>query len=214
MRDTCPRCSQIHTKCTAHRIDGQPCGMNPATGIDVCKRHGGAAAQVKAKAAERLAEQRARDLAVTLGVAVEIDPREAILQHIHWSWGHVLYFRARVQALDPEALIWGATGTRTGHGPEGPIDVTDESAAAHMWLRLYDAERDRHARLCLDAIKVGLDERRVRLEESKAELLIEGLRWMIGEARTRLDLTEAATAALTDIVQETLRRLDTLEPSR
>jgi len=48
--------------CTAHRQDGNPCKGRAIRGGNVCYVHGGAAPQVKKKAAERLRE--VRDLAV------------------------------------------------------------------------------------------------------------------------------------------------------
>ena len=50
-------------QCTAHRQDGQRCRANAIRGGTVCYVHGGAAPQVKRKAAERIAE--ARDLATS-----------------------------------------------------------------------------------------------------------------------------------------------------
>lgn len=47
-------------KCRANRSNGEPCGNYPIHGADVCRKHGGAAPQVQAKAAERLVEAEAR----------------------------------------------------------------------------------------------------------------------------------------------------------
>lgn len=41
-------------RCAARRRDGEPCGMAPIRGATVCRKHGGAAPQVKRKAQERL----------------------------------------------------------------------------------------------------------------------------------------------------------------
>jgi hypothetical protein len=41
-------------RCHAHRKDGQPCGCYAINGGRVCRIHGGAARQVRAKADERL----------------------------------------------------------------------------------------------------------------------------------------------------------------
>ncbi len=43
-------------KCSAHNRDGSPCGASPIRGAKVCRMHGGASPQVRAKAAERLRE--------------------------------------------------------------------------------------------------------------------------------------------------------------
>jgi hypothetical protein len=41
--------------CSARRTDGQPCKGQAITGARVCRKHGGAAPQVRAKALERIA---------------------------------------------------------------------------------------------------------------------------------------------------------------
>jgi hypothetical protein len=127
----------------------------------------------------------------------------------------VAWYRAQVQALAPDALIWGQTGHRYGEGPEGPIDVTEESAVAHVWLKLYDLERDRYAKLCVEAVKIGLDERRIRVEEQQAAILAQGLTWMQGEAQLRLDLSAVEQRVFGELLSEMLQRLDDMEsPAR
>ena len=42
--------------CTAHRTNGEPCRAHAIRGGSVCVAHGGAAPQVKHKAAERMRE--------------------------------------------------------------------------------------------------------------------------------------------------------------
>jgi hypothetical protein len=203
-------------QCTATaKTTGNQCTQRPVPGAKVCHYHGGASAQVKTAAARKLAEEKARALAQTLGVPIEQDPREGILMALRWSAGHVAWYRAQVQALAPDALIWGQTGHRYGEGPEGPIDVTEESAVAHVWLKLYDLERDRYAKLCVEAVKIGLDERRIRVEEQQAAILAQGLTWMQGEAQLRLDLSAVEQRVFGELLSEMLQRLDDMEsPAR
>ncbi|NGZ99645.1 hypothetical protein G5V59_02615 [Nocardioides sp. W3-2-3] len=40
-RPPCDRCGQVHTKCTAHNREGNPCGRYAVPGLTVCYRHGG-----------------------------------------------------------------------------------------------------------------------------------------------------------------------------
>ena len=46
-------------KCTARRTDGEPCKAWAIDGGTVCVAHGGAAPQVKARAAARVTERKA-----------------------------------------------------------------------------------------------------------------------------------------------------------
>lgn len=52
----------LPTRCTAHNRRGSQCGRAPVPGASVCHYHGGAAPQVREKAAERLTA--ARDMAL------------------------------------------------------------------------------------------------------------------------------------------------------
>ena len=51
----------LPTRCTGHNRRGAQCGRAPVPGATVCHYHGGAAPQVREKAAERIAQ--ARDMA-------------------------------------------------------------------------------------------------------------------------------------------------------
>jgi hypothetical protein len=53
-------------KCHARRKDGEPCGNYAINGGRVCRKHGGAAPQVRAKADERLLMARAYRLMIAL----------------------------------------------------------------------------------------------------------------------------------------------------
>ncbi len=51
----CKRCGFVHGKCHAHSSrTGNPCKLPPMLGQKVCRKHGGAAPQCRAKAAKRL----------------------------------------------------------------------------------------------------------------------------------------------------------------
>src|SRR5437773_12470807 len=56
-------------RCTAtSKRTGRRCGLARIPGTTVCAKHGGAAPQVRAAAARRVAEQKVRKLAMKLGV--------------------------------------------------------------------------------------------------------------------------------------------------
>lgn len=60
------------TLCSARRRNGSPCGNSPMHGTNVCRLHGGSAPQVRAKAAQRIAE--AADKAAYAIVKLMQDP--------------------------------------------------------------------------------------------------------------------------------------------
>lgn len=193
-------CGQPHLtrhgkpSCTSHsggrlrpEIAGKPCRMYPVPGSTVCKNHGGKAPQVKAKAAENAARAEAaeqqRKLAATLGdldPADHRDPGEIVAEQIAWRYRHVQWLRARMQAITPETLVWGVTRETAndvvvGNGPKAHLDNaagTTSEAKPNVWLQLYLEASAALEKLCIDAIRVGLEERRVRLAEQDAELWV------------------------------------------
>ena len=176
-------------------------------GIGRCALHGGRTPTHVAKAKREAAEA----LAVTLGLPIEVDPKDAILQQIHWRAGQAAWWRERVQALDPEALVWGVVKHSAGLGPQGPVDVTDEAAEVSVYLAQYLAAQAALESLCIQAVKIGLDERRVKLAEQQQAELADGFRWLVHEARLRLDLNDAEGSCLMDLVGEMMGRLDRME---
>jgi hypothetical protein len=130
--------------CGAKNKKGEPCGLGPVPGASRCGRHGGKAPQVQKKAAERLAEQEARETMTkavrTLGLPMDIDPGKALLDEIHWTAGHVAWLREKVQELETfDKLTKGTEDrmVRTKDGDEEWVPGTDEpgnpGAHALVW---------------------------------------------------------------------------------
>lgn len=63
------RRSPAKRRCKAHNRQGNQCGMAPALGQDVCRKHGGASPQALKKARERLEAAADRMAARLLGIA-------------------------------------------------------------------------------------------------------------------------------------------------
>ena len=178
----CGECGERHVtkrggpSCSGHsrgrlrpEIAGKPCTQPRMRGQKVCKVHGGMAPQAKAAAEERIERAKVEALARTFGEPIEgKDPGEIVAEQIAWRYGHVAWLRARVQALEPRALVWGRTKEKIG-GEDGGLTF---EAKVNAWLAMYlDASRDLE-KLCLEAIKAGLEERRVRIAEQSADVLV------------------------------------------
>lgn len=164
----CKKCGQVHERCTAHNRRGGPCGGHPALGFRVCRLHGAESPNAKAGAEKRLAEAKATALAARWAIPVATNPIEAILDQIKWSAGHVAFYRTQVDALDTGDMVWGQTKEKRGGEDWGSTYEAQQSA----WLVLYNAERERLVKFCAEAIRAGIEERRVRLAEQQGEIIV------------------------------------------
>ena len=161
------KCGQTHQGCAAHKKRVRPftpCAAAPIKGGTVCHHHGGRAVQVRDAADRNLLERQVRAEADRLGVPIEVDPAEALLALIYEAAGNVTFYRAQVAQLEAEeGRLYVALHHESG--------VPSGEAKPHVLVRMYDAERDRLAGLIANALKLGLDERRVRLAEADASRL-------------------------------------------
>lgn len=177
--------------CTAmSKGSGERCKRAPVVGLRVCSIHGGRSPKAVAKAARKRAAIEIEAALITYGLPVEISAEDALYEELYRSVGHVRWLQSRVQALAPEALIWGETVTVVANkeATEFPgVDVTKtESAAVHVWLDLYSRER-RHMVDVADKIaRLNLEERRVRIDEQKATVLTDVLRAVLAEHGLKL----------------------------
>lgn len=156
----------MHTRCTAHSRTGEQCKNRPMVGQTVCRMHGGATPVARQAAARRLAEQAAHaELArLSLTAAPDIDPADALLRSIAASYSMCQHLRAIVETLPDDSL------TEREYTEGGMRRVTAaEVDLLHTWETL-------HARVCLGALKAGIDERRIRLAEQQATTIVTVLR--------------------------------------
>lgn len=180
----CATCGEPHRHstgvpaCTGHsrgrlrpEIAGKACRALPLKGQKVCRVHGGAAPAAKAAAEVRVAQAAVAALAASLADSVpgeDQDPGQIIVESIRLQYRLTAYFWSRVVALDPRAFIWGKTREKVG-GDDGGLTFEPK---AHAWFVLWRESRRELDRLCLEAVKVGLEERRVRLAEQEADIVI------------------------------------------
>ena len=101
--------------------------------------------------------------------------------------------------------------------PGGPMaghtesKTTDAGPHLHLALQEYKAAQTALEWLSLQLVKTELGRRMVKLAEAQQAMLADGFRWLVGEARLRLDLNEAEGSALMDLVGEMMQRLDRIE---
>lgn len=141
--------------------------------------HGGGAPQVKAKAAERVAQAQldkeiARELQ-SLGVAVYVDPIDAITESIWQTNGTVAYLQRRVQELEHD------------------VTVDNEE---RVLVKLYNQALERLARLAKLALDAGLEERQVRLAEDQGRLVAELFRAALDDRELGLSELQKSRAQM------------------
>lgn len=184
----------------------EACGSSPVPGGTRCGRHGGNSPKAKAAAEQRTAEQELTHAVGTLGIGSkypDIDPAQALLQEIRISHAHVRWLRTKVSEVEPNELVWGITKTEVGIGAQGPVDMTVQEAGFNTWYTLYTKEREHFAKLTTMALKAGIEQRRIELEEQKAELVVVALKQIFAQ----LNLSKLQADMLPTIVPNALRQL-------
>lgn len=198
------------------RPPGSPCALPPLRGATVCANHGGRAPQVAAAAKRRVALQAAQQQleveAQRLGFAVEVDPAEAMLAMVCEAAGNVVALRSLVQRLDHGRVGTAFTAdlddqptTSSSSSSSGSLVMLagninkPAEALPHIWLSLYNDERDRLVRWSKACRDAGVDERRVQLAEAQGDQLGRVLEAAMTAAVT---LTASISTAAADALRE------------
>lgn len=175
-------------RCRGHTPRG-PCRNFPVKGSTVCRMHGGAARQVRRKAAERVAGDRAQRMAERYAPAAEpiSDPLSALLTLAGEIAGFKDFVGARVAELRAES--WRYEG------------INAEQLRAE--LALYERSLDRAARVLVDINRLDLEERLVRVSERQAEQVAAVVTGVLDE----LDLSPEQAARVPEVVPRRLRAI-------
>lgn len=183
-------------RCTAHsKTTGVQCKRFAIPGGNVCKKHGGGAPAVKAKAAIR------HELYLWGLTDQTVDPGETLLRLLTQSSMRVAKYAEELEALvneEPslrEALI-GETWVKTENGSYKAGEYIRGLA------RLEAEERDRCASFAAKAIAAGLNERIVRMAERQGEMLSAMVIKALAEANLSEDQATAVKASIGRQVRE------------
>ncbi|HET6866297.1 MAG TPA: hypothetical protein VFH80_10250 [Solirubrobacteraceae bacterium] len=184
---TAPSPAKGHGKCGAARKgDRGPC-TRPAgwgtdhPGVGRCKLHGGAT-PTHQRAAELEIARRECD---RLGIQIEIDPGEALMQELWETAGNVAFYRAQVQQLsthpEPDVFVPGDEDS-DGYWHRGEPGVYGRvyhlsgkptgEGKPHVLVSLYNEERRHLADVAAAALRAGVEERRVRMAENDAAQIL------------------------------------------
>lgn len=191
----CKKCGEVHIKpngrpsCLAHNPRTlKACKAYPTPGGTVCVTHGGVTQRRGRVVQAELRRQNMEYATSMLGVTeYDISPEEAILQTVRESAANVAFFRARVQAIvgeadldDPEhPLIWGTTQIVSTGASATPGDDETTAAQVNTWYDMYRQEREHLLKASTAALRAGIAERRVRMAEMGAEVIVGRIRQII-----------------------------------
>lgn len=180
--------------CSARRRDGEPCRASAINGASVCRVHGGRAPQVKAKAAQRLAERKAAELAKQRGWERLGDPL-----------GKLLDAAGEMEALK-DALSEAAAELKREEwryrGPRGE-ETRAELALYLQYLRDF-------ASLLVQVNRLGIDDRVYAVRRQQAEAVAA----VVERALSRLPLPADSLADARDFIVAELSRAPELNGRR
>jgi hypothetical protein len=209
--DVCQECGQVHEKCTGHKkhvVPKRPCRANPRAGSPVCDSHGGAAPQVKAKAASRVQEQLAASAAARFALPVQIGPAEGLLAEVHRTAGAIAWLEAqiiRVTGDAPDTLIRGTRSLKRTETEDGTFTTTEVGPGVHDWLQLWQRERQHFVQVCRVTLAAGIEQKRVDLARDQAQQVVTVLKGVFAD----LGLSPAQEAMLGVVVPKHLRLVQT-----
>lgn len=149
----------MQAKCKAKaRTTGNQCGNLPMQGQDICRMHGGAAAQNRAAAAERLRTRQIQASAEAVLAHEGIEPVEDPL-------GELSKLAGASQAL------MQALGSRVNSLTELEHFDAKNSPAIKAEVQMYERAMDRTHRLLDSLVKHGYAERQIAIQETEAMLV-------------------------------------------
>lgn len=158
--------STVNPRAPACSAKNDTC-QNPAVaGTTVCRSHGGAAPQVKRAAMRRLAVAQADKVLRELEYEPVSDPVTELADVAGQAKALMGWAAARVAELQNELSY------RT----------EDEVEQLRAVVGVYERAQDRTAKMLESLAKLGLEERRVRLEEDQAELVVSAMRLAVDRA--------------------------------
>lgn len=138
-----------------------------------------------------------RALAV-LDLDMDANPLDELLTEVSRSAAAVRWLSDKVNELDDREVTHGIT--RTVQKADGSREVT-AAAAVNVWVKMWQEERDRLARVCKMTLDAGVDERRVRLAESHGRLIVDVIK------ATFVELQIEQTQEVYDVVSRHLRAI-------
>lgn len=163
-------------RCQATTRTGHQCGNRPITGLTVCYRHGGATQRARRAGQRNHAQQQLKEqLSRHLGEPPDnIDYVTEQTRLIATKTAEVQWLRHQIDAIhDSSELFFGTTKTIEKTTPFGDTHEEVKEARLNIIYTTLHRAQDQLNRYITDALRAGIEERRVALEESFATQLVD-----------------------------------------
>ena len=169
---------------------GDRCKRSPVPGAEVCVVHGGAAPQVKAKAAERLLTARIRGELAKVEIEPITDPAAAYADLAGEQWAFKELARQQIQVLES----WASWSEGAGEQIKASVQV-------------YTAALTAMQKTLADMLRIGLSAEALRAaKERPSREQAEALQRVIDGLLGGLDLSAEQRAKVPAALTEAVRR--------
>lgn len=192
----CPKCGEVHVTphghpaCIGHAKsrENAACRRPPLPYQRVCQYHGGKAPNSLAKARREQALDEARkEITMRLGGSMDIDVGEGLPYLLRGARWNVAVLERLVSQLDTGVHTPAQTDDEDAeaedHGLHGSIagriDPENWKAAPHVFVAMYNDERDRLARYDKMCIDTGIKERQTRVQEAQVDVLVSVVKYAL-----------------------------------
>lgn len=150
-------------RCVGTKTNGEPCPKYAMNGATVCDTHGGKAPQVRAKSAERLAEQAAQRVLARIDVEPCDNPLKVLAE------------------LTGQAIAWKDAMADKVNELNSLRYSTDGGEQLRAEIALWERALDRCGKFLVDMARLNIDERLVSIEERKANLIADAVKAALAE---------------------------------
>lgn len=189
-------CGKPHPRCRGHRANTnytEPCGLVPVNGTGLCRKHGGRAPQAMAAAKRRNDKLDGIRGLVKMGHKVDMGTQVDALMAL-FKMSAEIVDKLTADVLELDSWVVEETDRLGAH-----------KLAVNPTVTLWGEERDRLTHMGIQLTKIGIDVKRLQLEEAQNAQIVDLLKRVLTRAgldpnavevrswvREELDAIEAA----------------------
>lgn len=172
MSDPVDKSNYDPTKCWAtKKRTGTQCGNWPALGTRVCRMHGAANKQSKAKHKRTQEAARLERAAARLGTPVDgQDPSQVLLDQVANKAAEVEWLKRQIDLIQTDQELWWSTKrTLEKSTPMGDVSEEVKESGQHVIYQVLHKAQDQLVKYASETLKAGVEERQVQAAERTGE---------------------------------------------